>query len=323
MPSNVRFRPAAALLIAGLLALTIVAPGAARAADPVFPPASRVGMVPPPGFMLSTTFAGYTHTDKQANILVAELPGYAFDNIEKEIADELARNPAAGNRSDIELKDGGRGFVLNGTQHGPQGPVSKWTMIAKVHDVTAVVTALVPEAVAEAASDAAIRSAFATLTVRVSVPVEEQLAVLPFSLRELAGFRILRVQPHAAVMLTDGPKDVIEAAEQPLLLMTLGGSPDQPRPEERESLARRLMGETPGLKDMKVVRSGALRIANQQGHEILVEAKDGKSGTEVQAVQWLRFGSGTLLRIVGVARKDGWDATFSRFRQVRDGLGPK
>ena len=106
-------------------------------------------------------------------------------------------------------------------------------------------------------------------------------------------------------------------------MMTLGAAPDQPRPEERESVARRLMGETPGLKDMKVARSGALRIANQQGHEIVVEAKDGKSGTEVQAVQWLRFGSGTLLRIVGVARKDGWDATFSRFRQVRDGLGPK
>ena len=91
----------------------------------------------------------------------------------------------------------------------------------------------------------------------------------------------------------------------------------------RDGMARRLMGETPGLKDMKMIRSGGLRIANQQGHEILVEAKDAKSGTEVQAVQWLRFGSGTLLRIVGVARKDGWDATFARFRKVRDGVGPK
>jgi hypothetical protein len=250
------------------------------------------------------------------------LPGYAFENIEKEITGELARNPMAGNRSDLTLKDGGRAFLLTGVQHGPQGPVSKWTMIAKTSDVTAVVTALVPEAVAEVASDAAMRAAFATLTVR-TVPVEEQLAVLPFSLQDLAGFRILRVQPQAAAMLTDGPKDTIEAAEQPLLLLAISPAPEQPRPEDRDGMARRLMGETPGLKDMKMIRSGGLRIANQQGHEILVEAKDAKSGTEVQAVQWLRFGSGTLLRIVGVARKDGWDATFARFRKVRDGVGPK
>ena len=36
--------------------------------------------------------------------------------------------------------------------------------------------------------------------------------------------------------------------------------------------------------------------------------------------QWLRFGGGGFLRVVGVGRKDDWDALFTRFRAVRDGI---
>jgi hypothetical protein len=40
-------------------------------------------------------------------------------------------------------------------------------------------------------------------------------------------------------------------------------------------------------------------------------------------VQWVRFGSGGFLRIVGVGRSDAWDALFTRFRAVRDGIEMK
>lgn len=319
----VRHRVLAIVLAAILFGVAGLAPPSASAADPQFPTASRLGLVPPPGFVPSTSFPGFMHNDKQASILLAELPANAYDEIEKEISAELERNPAAGQRQEIELKSGGRGFILSGSQTGPTGQVLKWTMFAKANDVTAAITALVPEAVKEVASDEAIRASLATLTVRATVPVEEQLAALPFSMHELAGFRIIRLQPHAAVMLTDGPKDSIEAAEQPLLLLSLGPMGQSPRPEERDGVARRMIGQTPGLKEMRVVRSEPLRIANQQGHEVLMEAKDAKSDHDVKVVQWLRFGSGTLLRIVGIARTEGWDDSFSRFRKIRDGIGPK
>ena len=60
--------------------------GSAWAADPVFPAGSRIGLVPPPGFVVSKNFPGFEHAEKQASILVAELPGYAFESIEKEVA---------------------------------------------------------------------------------------------------------------------------------------------------------------------------------------------------------------------------------------------
>jgi hypothetical protein len=307
-------------IVAGVALLLAMSP--APAADPVFPPASRIGLAPPPGFVVSPNFQGFQHNDKQATILMAELPGYAFDALEKEVAAELQKDqPAPTTRTDVTFKDG-RGFVLFAKPGSPQGPVLKWTMVANVSNATAIVTVLIPEAVQDLASDDAVREALASLAVR-TVPVDEQLSALPFSLRELAGFRIVRVQPGNAAMLTDGPNDGVEASEQPLLVISIVPASTHPQPAEREGFARRMFGDIPGLKDVRITRSEPLRIAGQQGHEMLVEAKDAKTDKELSVVQWLRFGAGTMMRVVGIARKDGWGDTFRRFREVRDGLGPK
>jgi hypothetical protein len=297
----------------------------ARSADAIFPPASRVGLVPPPGFVPGPNFPGFHHSDKRASILLAELPGAAFEAIERQIVADAGKDPATPvTRTDVTLKDGA-GFILQGAPNGPQGPVLRWTMVARVSGVTAVATAIIPEQIQDVASNDEIRAAFATLTVRATVPVEEQLSVLPFGMRDLGGFRIVRVQPGAAAILTDGSKDVVEIAEQPLLIVALAPAPTQPQlqPNDREALARRLFGELAGLKDIKITRSEPLRVAGQQGHELLVEAKDANSDTDVTAVQWLRFGTGSILRMVAIARKDAWPALYPRFRQVRDGIGPK
>jgi hypothetical protein len=313
-------RPAALAIGAGAL-LLVALPGA-QAADPVFPPASRIGLAPPAGFVVSSNFSGFQHNDKQATILMAELPGYAFEAIEKEVAAELKKDQATpATRTDLTFKDG-RGFVLFAKPTSPQGLVLKWTMVANVSDTTAIVTVLIPEAVQDVASEDAVRASLASLAVR-TVPLDEQLSVLPFALNQFAGFRIVRVQPGTAAMLTDGPRDGVKASEQPLLLISIVPAPTHPQPAERDGFARRLFADVPGLKDARVTRSEPMRVAGQQGHEILVEAKDAKNDKEVNAVQWLRFGSGTLMRVVGVAPKEGWTETFRRFREVRDGLGPK
>ncbi|HET9903663.1 MAG TPA: hypothetical protein VFQ27_08200 [Xanthobacteraceae bacterium] len=320
--SLVRGYPFAALIVAMLCA----GGTHARAAEVIFPTALRVGMVPPPGFVPGQNIPGFRHNEKAASILIAELPGEVFDSIEKQVTAELQRDAQTPvTRTDVTVKDGGSGFILYGRPTGPQGPVQRWTMVAHAKNVTAVVTAIIPEQVKDVASDADIRAAFATLTVRDAVPVAEQLSVLPFAMNDLAGFRIVRVEPGSAALLTDGPSDVIRLSDQPLLLVSIAPAlaQIQPQPHERDALARRLFGEMTGLKDIRLTRSEPLRVAGQQGHELLAEAKDTKTETELTAVQWLRFGTGTLLRIVGIARKEDWPGLYQRFRQVRDGIGPK
>ena len=113
-----------------------------------------------------------------------------------------------------------------------------------------------------------------------------------------------------------------EPVEQPLLMITLSpGAPEQP--SERDSFARRAMAATPGIKDMRIVRAEPLRIGGLPGHEILVEARDQNTDTDLTLVQWLRFGGGAHLRLVAVARRDAWTQIFPRLRAIRDSIEPK
>jgi hypothetical protein len=224
-------------------------------------------------------------------------------------------------REELALKEG-RGFLVVARQAVAGTPTRKWALVATDRDLTAVVSVQVPEAAQDAYPDAALRAALATFVTRAAVPVQEQLDLLPFSIRDLAGFRIVRAAASGAALLTDGPKDAIELNEQPLLLITfLPGVGDQT--SDRDSMARRAIAATPGVKDMRAVRSEPMRIAGQPGHEIVVEATDARTEAELRIVQWLRFGSAGSLRLLGAVRKDDWDNMFPRFRAVRDAIEPK
>jgi hypothetical protein len=37
-------------------------------------------------------------------------------------------------------------------------------------------------------------------------------------------------------------------------------------------------------------------------------------------VQWLRFGTGGFIRMIGIAHADGWVDTLNRLRTVRDSI---
>jgi hypothetical protein len=36
--------------------------------------------------------------------------------------------------------------------------------------------------------------------------------------------------------------------------------------------------------------------------------------------QWLRFGTGGFMQMIGMAKADGWPAALTRLRAVRDGI---
>ena len=306
-----------------ILVLLLLFGLSAEAAEPVFPPGSRIGLVPPAGMIPSKLFQGFEDQEKSASIIFVELSGDAYAEIEKSFAVEAlkAQGIDVQAREELALKDG-RGFLVIAHQAVAGTPLRKWALVATEHDVTAVISVQVPDAAQDTYPDAALRASLATFTTLAAVPVQEQLDLLPFALRELAGFRIVRAAATGAALLTDGPKDAIEFKDQPLLLITfLPGAADQV--SDRDSLARRAISATPGVKDMRIVRSESMRIVGQAGHEILVDAKDANTGTELRVVQWLRFGTGGSLRLLGLVRKEEWDQVFPRFRAVRDGLEPK
>src|SRR5262249_18068709 len=161
--------------------------------------------------------------------------------------------------------------------------------------------------------DAILRDTFKTISVRKEIPDSEKLSILPYKFNDLSGFRVLRTAGDGSAILTEGPKDSIQNVEQPFMLVgvKLG---QVPKPEERDNFARTVFSGAPGLKDLKITRSEALRIGQAPAWEIMAEAKDAESGADLNVVQWLRFGENGHLQILAVARRADWQKVYPHLR---------
>src|SRR5262249_4263787 len=263
----------------------------------------------------------FLDADKNALILITEFPASAYADLDARVADEQLRKQGVTveAREPITLATG-PGFLVIGHQEAGGLTFRRWILFGATRDFTAIVSVQVPEAEKESYPDAAVRAALATFAVRGSAPVEEQLGALPFTLHELAGFRLVRVMSGSAALLADGTADNLEVSGQALLLVAAAPGAVPSDAGERDRFARGLLAETPGVKEIRLVRSEPLRIGGHPGHEIVAEAKDVKTDVAVMIAQWLRFGGSGHLRVLGVARKEGWGDVFSRLRAVRDGV---
>jgi hypothetical protein len=325
--------------IAAALAVIVAWAILAQAADPVFPIGSRIGLVPPPGMIASQTFNGFVDPDKDAAILFVTFPPVAYDQLDKSMAPaELKKQGIEiDNREPIDLGFA-KGFLIKSEQSSAKGRFRKWLLVAAASDLTLLVTVQVPD---EDTSypDKAIRDALATLALRANVPDAERLSLLPFKVADFAGFHIDDVLPGSALMLVDGPppqakdqakdqgknqgKDALPPGAQSahLIIAAMQGGPADDG--DRDKFAQSTFDQIGGIKDVQIQDTEPLRIDGQPGYETLAKAKDGTTGVDIMVIQWLRFGSGGYLQMIGVARTDDWPNVFTRLRAVRDAVDPK
>ena len=311
-----------------LIATFILVAPFARATEVVYPVGSRIGLVPPPGLTTSKSFFGYEDPANNVGIILATLPSDAFAELEKTItADALKRQGVTLETREPLALATGKAFLVIGKQEVEGQRVRKWFLVAGAATLTALVTVQVPERAKPLYPDASLRAALRTLSVRPTVPIEEQLSLLPFKLGELAGFGVGGVIAGRAVMLSDGLSDA-PGGQPPggrvaphIFVAVAAGGPAQAG--ERENFARDVFAATPNLKEVRITASESLRMAGQQGHQIFATAKDPATAAPLTVVQWLQFGGGAYLQLVGVAHADAWKDAYPRFRAVRDAIDPR
>jgi hypothetical protein len=294
----------------------------AAAADVIFPTGSRLGLVPPAGMVPSRTFQGFEEPGTKAAIVLTTLPANAYEQLAKSMVPEAMKKEGieVERREPVELP-AGKGFVLSGRQTIEKERYRKWLLIASADDVTALVNVQVPEQAANY-SEEAVRAAFATLAVRPHIPETELLALIPFRIGELAGFHVEDVLPGRAIVLVDPASQTADGASVTakgrMFISALPGGPKEAA--DRGNFARVAFGQIVGIKDVQLQDAGPLRITSQPGYQTLAKAKDAGTGADVMVVQWLRFGSGGFLRMIGIARADAWPEMFGRLRAVRDSV---
>lgn len=310
-----------AAILAAALAWLVLAP-AARAADPIFPIASRVGLVPPAGMVVSKGFVGFEDVAKDSAILIAAQPPAAYPEIEKSLAtDALKKNGiTVDNREEMQF-DFGKGILVVGKQAADKTRYRKWLLIAQAKDLTALVNVQIPEQ-ETAYPDAAVRAALATLAVRATIPDAEKLSLLPFTVGDLAGLHIENVLPGRAVMLIDTPDGVpTNNLDTRMFVAAFDGGPTEN--DDHGQFARMTFGQIVGIKDVQITMSEPLRIGGQSGFQTMAQAKDMKTGEDIMVAQWLRFGTGGFMQMIGMAKTGVWSTELTRLRAVRDSIQPR
>jgi hypothetical protein len=296
---------------------------AGHAADAVYPTGSRIGLVPATGLAETDRFPGFEDKSTGASVLILDLAAQAHSEAAKQISkDALKKQGVVEETREGFPHRSGKGTLVAGRQEGDR-KAKKWILLTSVFDSTALIVVEVPDDAADSYSEAAVRTMLSSLTMRASVPMDEQLKLLPLLFNELSGMRPVRVIAATGAILTDGPKDTLEPSEQPVLIVSIGrGSPEEAT--AREIFARNLFAGVGNFKELRIIGTEMLRLGGGlQTHQLFAEARDVKTEAPIKLVQWVRFGSGAYVRFVGIARSDNWGDAFPRFRAVRDGVNPR
>ena len=214
----------------------------ARAADPVFPTGSRVGLVAARRHGARAGRSRDSKTrDKKAAILISAMPAAAYSEIEKTAAAEVLKKQgfSVKEREPIQLSFG-KGFLIIGRVMVDKMWYHKWLLAAPADDLTALVSVQLPER-DNTYSDTVLRAALATLSLRATVPDAERLSLLPFTVGDLAGFHIDDVLPGRALMLVDvrtdqGSEALIRSFNARFLVAADPGGPTEP--DDRPEFAR-------------------------------------------------------------------------------------
>jgi hypothetical protein len=306
-------------LFAVALSAALLCPAIAPAAgaEPIFPRGIRVGLVPIEGLAPAQGFAGFESADQGVKVLLTELPAAAFGEVEA----AFKANPEGVNGvkpQNLETAAGKAYYTMETAKDGAD-TVRRYSMIVSGGPFSGYVAVQVSEASSKTASDDAVRKMFATVTVRKDVPLEEQLALMPFKIGQLSDFKTVRMLAPAAILLADASDDTNIEASPFMVLGLIGAAPE--KPDERARFAQQAAAQVPGLRDGRITMSEPVRIDGAPGYETRIEATSGKNNTPVNVVQWLRFGSGNIaIRVIASSPREQWSTAFPRFRAVRDGI---
>ena len=315
------YRPIAAFFAALLMTIVLASNGPAQSAGEgvVFVPGKTVGLEPPSGFVLSTKFSGFEHGDSGSSILVVELPAEAYSQISTQMSDQALATKGITITARKTIKAGGvDGLVLTGTQQAAGKAISKWIMMLGAKDATIILTA--QDLSGATLSDEAISKLIESIAFRPPPGLDAQIAELPFALGDLSGFRVVRAFAGSGLSLTKGPKDVVQDASQPLIVIVSPISKPYPTDIKPAEVAETLIR---GIQTITVGEFGETvkaKVAGADGHETVVPAKHSGSNTDVMVSQWLRLDEGRQIRVLAIVAKGAHAGLLADLRKLAAGL---
>jgi hypothetical protein len=268
---------------------------------------------------VSRRFTGFENMERAAGITFVEMPAAAYADLAAGFTNAALKRQGMEVTSRENLKiDGRQATLIIGKLAGPVTG-RKWIVAVKDPGLTALVIAQV-QGGSDGYSDAQIKSALTSLSLRGPIPIDEQMGALPFRIGERSGFRPVRVMSGNSVLLTDGPKDTIQGAEQPVVILAASLATPPQAPERREQFAQAALNSNQLLSDIAIERSESFRLKGQDWHEIVARATDAVTKQKMVVTQTIRFDTDRYVRMVAMSRVEDRDRNLPRFRSVIDSV---
>lgn len=278
-------------------------------AEPVFPPAGSLGLEPPAGMGPAKAFSGFEHRSG-ASIILMEMPPEAWDQIGAKFTPEALAATGfrvKGGRAALPVQ-GGEGFVLRGSQNANGLTYAKWVAVVRGQPGTGLVTVQVPDGAGKEVPAKAVEAALRTIAFRGKASLADQVAALPYTIGDTAGFRPALVFAGNGLILTEGPKDLDPEREQPAIVVTPSlGQAAVPAGAE-SAVARKLFASQKDARDVVVTDEER----TTRGGAVVVRLRgtftDAKIGRPMAATQTMVFENDRYLRVMGFAEPAKADA---------------
>ena len=314
-----------AALIVCLVAVFAIRPAVAQ--SPTFVPGTGVGLVPPKGMVPARAFSGFEDIGTGASILVAEFPAEAYASIVPNFTPEaLAANGLEQGKPAVDWKipgiQGGR--LIRGRQKAHGGLFRKWVLLGKGAASTLMVSVQVPDQKSGVLTDAAVEAALKTVVAKAPPTLPDQVAALPFKLDDFAGFRVVRVFAGSGLLLTDGPRDTIADASQPVVIVANAlGTVSVDDKAARESLAQQAFATIAGVSDVSIVSQKMEERDGVTWSRIEGRGTYRNSSEAVATLQVIRFDKNGYIRTVAIMRTLGAEPILARADALAASVTPK
>ena len=300
-----------------LLVLFLLSPAVAA---PTFPPGSRIGLVPADGMKFSRATGLFENSSKYASIRMKEMKPEEYSVLERTLMDPLPKDMKV-IFQERTMIGGYPAILITINQQSSKGfLLRKWLLAVREPTVTMFIVVQSIET-PQGYNDATIRRMLNSVVARPIVPIEAEMAELPFEISDRAGFRPVRMDLHQLVM-TEGLSDDLYLLQQPVISIAFTpGKP--PKLSDKPDFPANLLKLDRQFKDVTIEQSQPFQHQGWQRHEIVARAKDATTGKPVIVMQVLEFDLNGLLQVNAVTRPIDKDDHLPRFRALADGIAMK
>lgn len=307
------------LFATGLIVVAALSAAPAMAQTPtdgvVFPPGSRVGMIPFAGGAPASGFQGFLDEKTKRSVMIVEMPQEASSMpLESFVSAEGMKEAGVTQvaRRNFEIADGAnkiKAIEVRATQSAAGRTFPKCMVVFHASDFTALISAQMPD---DAKGDAC--ALIKGLTVRSALNQDQILAALPFRLTDLGGLKPWMAIGGSGVMLTDTP-DGKPADDATTVVVARALADRAVPPGEMLAFSERSLAATDDVGSLPISSKRMISGSKVPTSEVMAGDKDRR------VVQWIQFHpDGYTVRMIAEASTAKFDANLGNFAKIRDGI---